>query len=234
MLSTYIFGPFATMLPRRWRVKALAILPAQAGPAATLSGILESVVAIAALVVWYSIYVTLAAGAVGHSSAVIPDQSANRIGAFVIVWFWLNPITWLVVYFMFEGTARSLAGLVIGEAYGVAPLWALERIWRLTERRRRNASADLPLVADEITPGDPTCDMKIASCRSKMDWKYPFAIRYAGAYFQVIASLDLGAGPRPHVYSLRRLPPGEIAGGLRDYDPADVLTPIVRLEPVEK
>lgn len=222
------------MLPRRWRVKALARVPVQAGPAATLSGILETVIAIAALVAWYSIYVTLAAGAVGHSSAVIPDQSANRIGMFAIVWFWLNPVTWLVGYFVFEGTARFLAGLVTGQAYGIAPLWAVERIWRLTERSRRNAHTELPLVADEITPGDPTCDMKVASCRSKIDWKYPFTIRYAGAYFQVIASVDLGAGPRPHVYSLRRLPPGEIAGGLRDYDPSDVLTPIARLEPVEK
>ncbi|MGH9734173.1 MAG: hypothetical protein ACRD8A_06260 [Candidatus Acidiferrales bacterium] len=234
MLSTYIFGPFATMLPRRWRMKALAAVPVQVGPAAMLSGTLEAVIAIVALVVWYSIYVMLAAGAVGRSQVVIPDQSANRVGMFAIVWFWLNPVTWLVVYFVFEGTARFLAGLVTGEAYGIAPLWALEHIWRLTELRRQNARTNPPLVADEITPGDRTCDMKIASCRSKPDWRYPFTIRYAGAYFQVIASVDLTVGSRPHVYSLRRLPPGEIAGGLRDYDPADVLTPIVRLEPVEK
>lgn len=193
------------MLPRRWRVKALATVPVQVGPAATLSGILETAIAIASLVVWYSIYVTLAAGAVQHSSAAIPDQSANRIGMFAIVWFWLNPVRWVVVYFVFEGTARFLAGLATGEAYGIAPLWALERIWRLTERRRQNARTEPPLVADEITPGDGTCDMKIASCRSKFDWKYPFTIRYAGAYFQVIASVNLGAGPRPHIYSFAAL-----------------------------
>lgn len=219
------------MLPRRWRVKALATVPVQVGPAATLSGILETVIAIASLVVWYSIYVALFAGAVARSSASIRDE---RIGIFAYVWFWLNPVTWLVVYFVFEGTARFLAGLATGEAYGIAPLWALERIWRLTERRRQNARTEPPLVTDEITPGDGTCDMKIASCRSKFGWKYPFTIRYAGAYFQVIASLDLDAGPRPHIYSLRRLPPGEIAGGLKDYDPADVLTVILPLEPIEK
>ncbi|HTU33320.1 MAG TPA: hypothetical protein VMF66_05915 [Candidatus Acidoferrum sp.] len=234
VLSTYIFGPFATMLPRPWRSQALAAMPIQLAPAAMLSGILEAVLAIAALIVWYSMYVTLAAGVVGHSSVVVPDQSANRIGMFAVVWFWLNPVTWLVAYFILEGTARSLAALATGEAYGVAPLWVLERIWRLNEGRRRNARPNLPLVADEITPGDGTCDMKIASCRSKPNWKYPFTIHYAGAYFQVIASVDFSAGPRPHVYSLRRLPPGEAAGGLADYDPADVLTAIAPLEPIEK
>lgn len=234
MLSTCIFGPLATMLPRRWRVRALAAMPVQVSFAATLSGVLETVLAIAGLVAWYSIYVTLAAEAIGHSSAAIPDQSANRIGMFAVVWFWLNPVTWVVAYFILEGAARLLAGLVTGEAYGILPLWALERIWRFTNRRRQKGKPTLPLVADEITPGDATCDIKIASCRSKAGGKYPFTIRYAGAYFQVIASLDLTAGPRPHIYSLRRLPPGEIAGGLTDYDPADVLSIVAPLEPIEK
>jgi hypothetical protein len=35
-------------------------------------------------------------------------------------------------------------------------------------------------------------------------------------------SVYVTRGPRPYVYSLRRLPPGEIAGGLKDYTPEDV------------
>lgn len=232
MFATYILGPFLTMLPRRWRTRVLAATPVHASRAAVVSGILEIVLSIVALVVWYSIYVTLLSAAAAHSSVAVPDHSANRIGMFAYIWFWLNPITWAVAYFAFEGGVRFLAALVTGETYGILPLWAVERVWHFF--KQRNARPPLPLVADEITPGDATCDIKIASCRPRSQWKYPFAIRYAGAYFQVVASSDLGVGPRPHVYSLRRLPPGEIAGGLKDYDPADILTSIAPLEPIER
>lgn len=217
------------MLPRRWRSKVFAAASIQAAPAAILSGILEVILAIVALVVWYSVYVTLLSGAVAHSTS--PDAGSNRIGMFAYVWFWLNPITWVLAYSALEGAVRFLAALSTGEPYGIAPLWIVECLSTFAGTRRRRAQPILPLVADEISPGDASCDAKIASCRPKSDWKYPFTIRYAGAYFQVIANMDLGAGPRPHVYSLRRLPAGEIAAGLKDYDPADVLTPIARLKP---
>lgn len=232
MFSTYILGPFLTMLPRRWRTRALASVPVHASRAAIVSGIVELVLAIASLVVWYSIYVTLLSAAAAHSSVAVPDHSANRIGMFAYIWFWLNPITWVVAYFAFEGGVRFLAALVTGETYGILPLWAVERVWRFYQQR--NAPPPLPLVTDEITPGDATCDIRISSCRPKADWKYPFTIRYAGGYFQVVASANLGAGPRPHVYSLRRLPPGEIARGLKEYDPADVLRKSAQLQPIER
>jgi hypothetical protein len=232
VLSTYIFGPFVTMLPRRWRAKPLATVSIQLSRASMLSGIVEAALAIVSLTVWYSIYVTLLSSAAAHSSVAVPEQSANRIGMFAYVWFWLNPITWVVAYFVLEGAMRFLAGLVTGEAYAILPLWALERSLRFVEQR--NARPALPLVADEITPGDASCDMKIASCREKSNWKYPFTIRFAGSYFQVVGSVNLDAGPRPHVYSLRRLPPGEVAGGLKNYDPADILTAVAPLEPIEK
>jgi hypothetical protein len=144
---------------------------------------------------------------------------------FAYIWFWLNPLTWLISYFSLEGAARSVAALTTGEVYGTLPLWAVDFAMRRMHRHR----SEPPLVADEITAGDGSCDMKIASCRPKLAWKYPFTIRYAGAYFQVVASADLGAGPRPHVYSLRRLPPGEIARGLQDYRPEDVLSELSTL-----
>lgn len=232
MLSTYILGPFLTMLPRRWRTRVLASASVHASRAAIVSGIMEVVVAIVGLIAWYSIYVTLLANAAAHSPAAIPNQTANRIGMFAYIWFWLNPITWVVAYFVFEGVVRFLAALVTGETCGILPLWMVERVWRFF--KQRNAPPPLPLVADEITPGDATCDIKISSCRPKSAWEHPFTIHYAGAYFQVVASANLGAGPRPHVYSLRRLRPGEIAGGLKEYDPADILTSIAPLEPIEK
>ncbi len=178
----------------------------------------EGLFAIGALIVWHSIYVTVVANAISRSS--LPGGDNPRIGIFGLIWFWSNPFTWLAAYFVVEGATRYLAALTTGEVFGTFPLYAIEYAVRRIKQRRE---PELPLVADEILPGGGTCDMKIASCRAKPEWQYPFTIRYEGGYFQVVASVDLGAGPRRHVYSLRRLPLGEVARGLKEYHPEDVL-----------
>ena len=58
--------------------------------------------------------------------------------------------------------------------------------------------------------------MRIYSCRRRSEWRYPFTIRYGGAYFQVIDEKFIDAGPRPYAYSLRRLPPGKSREGWRN------------------
>jgi hypothetical protein len=166
------------------------------------------------------------------AAVAIAGAGGERAGSFGYIWFWLNPITWMVAYFELEGVIRSLAALVIGEAYGMLPLCAVDYLIR--RRKRRRPKPEPPLVADDITPGDALCNIQIHSCRLRPDWKYPFAIRYGGGYFQVVATMDLGAGPHPYICSLRRLPPGAIARGLKDYHPEDVLTALPPLDPIEK
>jgi hypothetical protein len=226
MWATYMLGPIFALLPRRWRERVFQTTPNRLARATTLSGIFEAVLGFVGLVVWYSIYARLAGDALGSAGA------SERAGLFAYVWFWLNPITWMVGYFGLEGVLRSVAALATGETYGTLPLFLVEYFSQRVARRSKRPQ--LVLVPDEIMRGDSTCDMKIASCRVRADWKYPFTIHYAGAYFQVVADIHLGAGPRPHVYSLRRLPPGEIARGLREYHPEDVVVAPQRLEPIEK
>lgn len=230
MWATYILGPIFTLLPRGWREKVFQTTPNRLARATTLSGILEALLALVGLVGWYSIYVTLARNALVHSSAG-SGGATERMGLFAYIWFWLNPITWIVAYFILEGVLRSVAALSTGESFGTLPLFVAERTYQRATRPPKKP--ELALVSDEITTGDATCDMKIASCRAKADWKYPLTIRYAEAYFQVVASADRGAGPRPYVYSLRRLPAGEIARGLKQYHPDDVLAaalPVAKIE----
>jgi len=47
VFSTYILGPLLTLLPRPWRTRVFAAATIQAAGAAALSGILESVAALA-------------------------------------------------------------------------------------------------------------------------------------------------------------------------------------------
>lgn len=227
---TYLLGPIATLLPRRWREKVFQTTPNRLARATALSGIVEAILTLVALLAWYSIYVALAGRAIASSHGAA--DASERVGLFAYLWFWLNPITWLVAYFGLEGVVRSTAALSTGESYGTLPLFLIDSLGRKLIRPARPPV--LPLVCDEITTGDSRCDMKIASCRVKPEWKYPFTIRYEGAYFQVVADIHLGAGPRPHVYSLRRLPPGEVARGLKEYRPTDVLSPSERVGRIEK
>jgi hypothetical protein len=140
-------------------------------------------------------------------------------------------MTSISAYFAVEGIIRFYAAISSGEALGTFPLSALDDLGRIAKKSA--ARPKLPLVRDEILPGDSSCDLKVASCRERSEWKYPFTIRYEGTYFQVTSQSDLRVGPRPYIYLLRRLPPGEAARGLKDYSPDDVVTRLQPVAPVE-
>jgi hypothetical protein len=229
--TAYVFGPFYALLPKRWRQGERSGPETYLARAALISGVGEAVLALVTLGFWYAANVGLfsshfasyvATAQDGLSSSWIFGGSAGLLG------FVMNPLTWVIIYFTLEGVIRAFAALASNEVVGTLPLYALAYFWQLA--RRRKPEAELPLVPDEIMPGGGTCDILISSCRQRDGWKYPFTLRYAGAYFQVIDEKHMAAGPRPFVYSLRRLPAGEIARGLKSYDPADVLTPVQRLE----
>lgn len=138
--------------------------------------------------------------------------------------FALHPLTWTIAYCGCEGIVRAVAALAAKHSYGTLPLAAVDILYRKVMRRAQPAT--LPLVADEITPGTEDFDFRISSCRQKPLWKHqPFTIRYAGAYFQVVGESFIAAGPRPYIYFLRRLRPGEATGGVQDYRPEDTLLP---------
>lgn len=223
MWLTYILGPFLAVLPRRWRKELFPNLPIRWERAAFLSGAMEVGFSLIFSFLWYAIFIHMFLRSGGGAYG-------DWAGLMGTVRFWVNPIAWFWLLLAAEGILRALGGLFAGEARGMAVI-ALGRYLYL--RAKPMPAPELPLVSDEVTPGGSDCDIKIASCRRKTDWRYPYTVRYAGAYFQVIAYRDIGAGPRPHIYSLRRLPQGEIAGGLREYHPEDVLVPSEKLQPIE-
>lgn len=231
--TTYIVGPVYTLLPRRWRARTHHASGQSLGRAALISGILEAVLSLIVVRAWYlSFFGILAEKYVHylettHANTMFSSETVTQAG---FVTFAFHPLTWVILYFGLEGTLRAFAALSTGEAYGIFPLFALDYAYRLAARG--SPAPELPLVRDEITTGDANCDIKIASCRRKPDWKHPFTIRYSGAFFQVVAEKVVHAGPRPYVYSLRRLPPGSIARGLQNYDPEDVLVPVHRIKPL--
>jgi hypothetical protein len=228
--TTYFVGPIYTLLPRRWRVGRLRGSEQFLARAAIISGIIESFVAMCALRTWYLAFF----GFLGDKYTWYffnSDQGTlytwDAVTQAGFITFITLPLTWLIFYFFLEGVVRIVAAVVTTEVYGTFPLFALA--WLFGLRKRWRALPLLPLVKDEILRGDAKCDIRISSCRERPEWRYPYTIRYERAYFQVISSKHTLIGARPYVYSFRRLPPGEIARGLRDYSPEDVLSPQPRL-----
>lgn len=228
--KTYLLGPFYVLLPKRWRQRDQHGSETYLANAAVISGVGEAVATLFVLGAWFVKYFAMLGGK--YAAFATAGDRANSfspldLGEMGLLVFATHPLTLLIVYFGMEGIFRTVGALTMGEVTGTLPLYGAEFIWRLVSRRK---VVELPLVADEITPGDATCDMRISSCRCRDGWKYPYTLRYGGAYFQVLDEKYISVGPRPYVYSLRRLPVGEIARGLHQYDPADVLTPVHRVE----
>lgn len=229
---TYTLGPILAFFPRPWRKQHLSRLPIRWGPAGFFSGLLEVGAFFPILIWWYSFFVTAFGQALAQNpaSGQIPEGRQGLVG---MAGFAMNPLTWIVCYIGIEGLLRAAGSLAGGESGGT--LFLAGPYFLYQKMAKRAAAPELPLVRDEITPGDgSTCDIRIAASRARAEWKYPFTIRYGGGYFQVVSLMKLAAGPRPYLYSLRRLPAGEIAQGLKQYDPADGLTAATKpLGPVE-
>jgi len=230
----YILGPIYASLPKRWRYIDHQSSERFMARCAMVSGGLESIVALLILRFWFMAFFGLLGAAYAHVALDSPAENPitkvapEVVGGAGFIVFAANPLTWLILYFFVEGILRLAAAVVTGEVCGILPLCAVDLAHHLATRGR--SKQELPLVRDEILPGDRGCDLKIASCRKRSDWKFPFTIRFESAFFQVVAEHFANAGPRPYIYSLRRLPPGEVARGLREYHPDDVLVPVSRVQ----
>lgn len=208
-MRTYLIGPFLAFLPQPWRDDAFRDWKVDWPRAAAISGLLEGLAALVALVVWYSIYVARIGEIIGGAGG----RLNGYIGLFSTA---LHPLTWLICYFGCEGAVRLLAAVVNGESYGTLPLWLLSR-------RGSKAGSRTKAIADRVISGGTHCDLEVSSFRPKENWKYPLTIRYQDEFFQIIGEeRKAHPEPRPHVYFLRRLPANEIIKGMETYDPSAI------------
>lgn len=224
MLIDYLLGPLFTLLPKRWREGICSLSEQVLSRAATISGILEFLAALFVFRVWYGrFFAMLAEQYVSTVQRVKTNyiQPSDTIGEAGFLFFMTSPLTWVILFFLAEGLFRTFVALGTGEACGTFPLVFIDWLSRALFSSP-GSKQEITLVPDEVSPGDGKCDLRISSCRRKPEWKPPYAIRYGGTFFRIIGEKRTG-GPRPFVYALRRLAPGEKASGLREYTPDDVL-----------
>jgi hypothetical protein len=249
MLS-YILGPFLALLPRRWRDLLPMAASVHGRPAVILSGLLESATALLALVCWYSYSVThWAADAVFSAIQNGAQIDPNAIGFAGLAVVFLHPLTWLIVYFGFEGMVRLCAAFT-DTTLGTLPLFLADKVYLQLIRggnplalgtvnfsqshiasgiravREKALMAALPLVPDELlfSPNGPDEILEIRSCRNKSDWTPPRVVRYGDRYYQ-LKECSRGTAPRPFIYQLRRLSAGVPGRGVLIYSPEQ--TPVL-------
>jgi hypothetical protein len=251
MLS-YFLGPFLAFLPKRWRDSLPIAASAHSRPAVILSGLLESAIALFALVYWYSYSVTHWAAdavfsAIQHGAEIDP----RALGFAGLAIACLHPLTWLIVYFGFEGVVR-LCSAFTDTTLGTFPLFLADKIYLQLVRggnplaagadnfsqshltssiravREKALMAVLPPVPDEhrFTKAGPDEIMEIRSCRVKPDWTPPRVVRYEDRYYQ-LTECSQGTAPRPFIYTLRKLSAGVPSRSVLIYSPEQ---PPVRTE----
>jgi hypothetical protein len=231
----FLLGPFLSLLPRRWR-KALPCYDAvHWHSAAILSGLAESVMALAGLMYWYSYSVTTW---VSRALDDVLSKSApttitdHDIGFAALVIWATHPLTWAIAFAGVEGLTRVSAALA-DTVLGLFPLYLLEQIYSKTFRsqapepagavkfqeshvssyartlREKVVSARLSEVPDEHYILKNTAEeiLEIRAWRAKPDWNPPHVVRYDDRYYR-LEDCARGPGPRPFVYKLRRLAAG--------------------------
>jgi hypothetical protein len=232
---TYILGPFLSFLPKRWRKSFRFDPPIHWARAATLSGFVEFVAAVIALMYWYSYSVTTwvsRAVDLAIEGKLGNGVTDHAIGfAALLIWA-THPLTWLLAYFCAEGAARLCGAAFSDSILGTLPLFLLDKLVvkmflpgapenaaRLGDPhndssffdaiRERMMIARLPLVSDELVFSRNANEelLEIHACRRKEDWVPPRVVRYENSYYRLEAC-SRGEGPRPFRYTLRRLPAG--------------------------
>ena len=224
-MLTYLLGPFLSLLPEAWRTKLSWAGSIRWRPASFISGVLEALLSLYALVVWYSYSVThhtqiqIDSALRAHPNVHPNEMTMGLIGYVFVA---LNPVTWIICWFWFEGVVRALGAAFTEEIVGTLPLWIIDKSYRVLRQRRQSLHRP-PLVSDEVTwliDGQAEALM-IMSCLPKPTWNDRPTVRFKGEFFKVERSIT-GTGLRPYVYYLRRLQLGEIIRAPEDYDPEAV------------
>ena len=201
---TYLLGPFLSLFPEPWRAKLPWAESIRWRPATFISGSLEALLSLCALVVWYSYSVT-------HHTPIQLEQALRAhpnvhpnemmMGLLGYVFVALNPVTWIICWFWFEGVIRALGAAFTEE---------------IVELSRSGSSTSLIVPSASgarIATGRRLCPTRlrrsetvgralmIMSCQPKPTWQDRPIIHFQGEFFRVERSLA-GTGLRPYVYHL--------------------------------
>ena len=219
----YVYGMLLTLLPSRYREHE--VLRANA----ITCGILQTFGAFLLLVLRLFDFVDNNSGSIGARSELLYDHigggAVYASGVFVIAEFAFHPVSILGYYFFFEGVVRTMGALIAHQVIGTLPLYvvaAVHGLWSKAEHRKYLGA----LVEDEVVRGTARSDydLKVYSCRPKLDWNPYVTIEFENQFYQLMRE-EPGPESFRFVYYLRKNPVGRIVVQIFHYKTDDVLKP---------
>ncbi len=226
---SFLLSIFLSLLPRRYRVRLSVYAGMDLRNGALVSGVIEGLGCLLIFVVRYLGFIQAKVGAMaeqaiakGQEGVLAAPAVQYGMGYVSMVEYFLQPLTWVLLYFAVEGAVRAVAAATTEETIGTLPLhlvaWADERVgeWRM-ER------ALGPRVADIVeSVYSPDYDLRVFTCRPKRDWDRMMTVSHEGQLYEVLGQQD-GKPPRRFIYRLRKSKSGWVVRTIHDYDPAEVL-----------
>lgn len=245
-MLTFVLGPFLALLPRRWRSRP-SFQSADWRVPSILSGLGEFLLAVVAMVYWYSYSVTtwvsrgLDLALAGKAG---PGVNEQEIGFMAIFLFATHPLTWLIAYFAVEGSVRCVAAAFAESHLGILPLFVLDTVFlkisgqggpsaaekggyaegnfssyvgALREKVRVSRTSSVPDELCAFQQG-PEEFLEIRASRRKTDWTPPRTVRYQDTFYR-LEDCSTGSGARPYRYRLRRLSAGVMSRTVLVYAP---------------
>ncbi|MGB6686006.1 MAG: hypothetical protein WBH24_20305 [Candidatus Acidiferrum sp.] len=232
---TYLLGPFLSLLPQRMRKAVPFSRAVHWRPAAILSGLAESILALGALMYWYwySMSTTLSRlSDLALAGKTAPGTTDHDLGTAALLIWATHPLTWAIVFFGIEGMVRTCAAFT-DIVLGIFPLYLIEKVYSTVFRwgesksphaekfsqshvssyvgaiRDKVATAKPSLVADEllVIKNGPEEFLEIHAGRAKLEWNPPRTVRFEDRSYR-LEECSRGPAPRPFIYKLRRLPAG--------------------------
>jgi hypothetical protein len=240
---TYLLGPLISVLPKRWREMMPFAALVRWKPATIVSGFVQFVVAIIALMYWYSYSMTtwIDRALELALSGKIQGMTDHDIGITALILWISSPLTWALGYCGLEGVVRFCGAAFSDSILGTFPLFLIDKVLATIFGRGRSAASDtgrvlpgsfvgairekimvsrLPQVADELRFKRSATEevLEIFACRRKADWIPPRVVRYQDAYYR-LEECSEGTRARPFRYVLRRLSVGVPGRSVLLYSP---------------
>jgi len=246
-MLTFLLGPLLALLPKRWRRSLPFLTSPDWRVPSILSGLGEFLLAVLALLYWYSYSVGtwVSRGLdVALAGKAGPSVNEQEIGFMAIFIFSTHPLTWLIAYFAVEGSVRLVAAAFAESYLAILPLFVLDQVFlKITGRsgpsaaeesgfaegnfssyvgaiRERVRVSRTPSVPDELCAFKEGTEefLEIRASRRKPDWTPPRTVKYQGTFYRLEDCAD-GSGPRPYRYRLRRLCAGVMSRTVLIYAP---------------
>jgi hypothetical protein len=244
---TYLLGPLLALFPRRWRKLLPVGSDVEWRRATVLSGFGESVVALIALMYWYSHSMNLMlehGWDAALSGKMGPGVTDHEIGFTALLIWVTHPLTWGIAFAGVEGAVRLVSAAFTETNLGIFPLFLLDKVILKVSGHSQQSIAKaagyseanfssyvgairekvllkgLAEVPDELCLSGNAPDefLEIRACRRKADWNPPRTVRYLDAFYRLEACGD-GMPPRPFRYKLRKLSAGVMGRTVLVYSP---------------